>query len=123
MPGDIFSVYGFVLSTAASASDSTLYAGEMLDGLKAANITKNTVYSYIAAAPFGKTTTANAFNGNLGGAQDGNDGYLAYSLITNMPLGKTVSARAYYVTLDGTIIYGATAKQLLEAGRSVTGLE
>ena len=123
VPGDIFSVYGFVLSTAASASDSTLYAGEMLDGLKAANITKNTVYSYIAAAPFGKTTTANAFNGNLGGAQDGNDGYLAYSLITNMPLGKTVSARAYYVTLDGTIIYGATAKQLLEAGRSVTGLE
>lgn len=124
-PADIFSKYGFVLSTANSANDENLVIGATIDGLNAARVEKTTVYTYISAAPFSKNApkTANALNGNLGGVyKDGTDGYISYALITNMPVGKTVSARAYYVTLDGTVVYGATAKQLLNANSNVTGL-
>ena len=121
VPGDIFGSYGILLSTAASADDSNLtVGGAPIEGLKIKDVNKTTVYQYISVAPFTTRATANAFNGNLGGANNG-DGYLTYAAIANVPL-KTVSARAYYVTQDGTVVYGTTAQTTLEANNSVTGL-
>lgn len=126
VPADIFANYGFVLSTAASASDENLVIGGKIDGLNVAKLEKTTIYSWISVAPFSAAApkTANAFNGGLGGVyKDGTDGYISYGMVTNMPIGKTISARAYYTTLDGTVVYGSTAQQRLEANANVTGLE
>ncbi len=126
VPADLFANYGFVLSTAKSASDENLVIGGKIDGLNVAKLEKTTIYAWISVAPFSANApkTANDFNGGLGGAyKDGTDGYISYALVTNMPVGKTVSARAYYTTLDGTIVYGSTAQKLLEANSNVTGLE
>ena len=125
-PADLFANYGFVLSTAPSASDENLVIGGKIDGLNVAKLEKTTIYSWISVAPFSAAApkTANDFNGGLGGVyKDGTDGYISYGMVTNMPIGKTISARAYYTTLDGTIVYGSTAQQLLEANSNVTGLE
>ena len=125
-PADLFANYGFVLSTAASATDENLVIGAKIDGLNAAKVEKTTIYSWISVAPFSAAApkTANDFNGGLGGVhKDGTDGYISYGMVTNMPIGKTISARAYYTTLDGTIVYGSTVQQLLEANSNVTGLE
>ncbi len=126
VPADLFANYGFVLSTAKSASDENLVIGGKIDGLNVAKLEKTTIYAWISVAPFSANApkTANDFNGGLGGVyKDGTDGYISYALVTNMPVGKTVSARAYYTTLDGTIVYGSTAQKLLEANSNVTGLE
>ncbi len=125
-PADLFANYGFVLSTAPSASDENLVIGGKIDGLNVAKLEKTTIYSWISVAPFSAAApkTANDFNGGLGGVyKDGTDGYISYGMVTNMPIGKTISARAYYTTLDGTIVYGSTVQQLLEANSNVTGLE
>ncbi len=125
-PADLFANYGFVLSTAPSASDENLVIGGKIDGLNVAKLEKTTIYSWISVAPFSAAApkTANDFNGGLGGVyKDGTDGYISYGMVTNMPIGKTISARAYYTTLDGTIVYGSTVQQLLEANSNVSGLE
>lgn len=126
VPADIFANYGFVLSTGASASDENMLIGGCVDGLTTKQIEKTTIYTGIGVQPFnaGQPKSANDFNGKLGGVyKNGTDGYISYALIANMPVGKTLSARAYYTTLDGTIVYGSTARQLLEANSNVTGLE
>lgn len=126
VPADVFANYGFVLSTGASASDENMLIGGCVDGLSTKQIERTTIYTGIGVQPFhaGQPKSANDFNGKLGGVyKNGTDGYISYALIANMPIGKTVSARAYYTTLDGTIVYGFTVQQLLEANSNVTGLE
>ena len=126
VPGNIFASYGFVLSTGASANDENMLIGGSVDGMFTKQVDKTVVYTEISVEPFqaAQPKSANDFNGKLGGAyKGGTDGYLSYALIANIPVGKTVSARAYYTTLDGTIVYGSTAQQLLEVSSNVTGLE
>ena len=124
-PDDIFSVYGFILSTKDVTSEDQLVIGGNIDGTNVGNMHSTTIYDHIDVRPFSTDDpkTANDFNGGLGGMKDGNDGYISYALVTNMPLGKTVSARAYYTTLDGTVVYGSMTQQLLEANSNVTGLK
>lgn len=123
VPDDLFSLYGFVMSTKAVSSQEQLVIGGTVEGTKVGNFSKTTVFTNISVAPFSPSDPkmANDFNGNLGGANQGN-GYITYALAANLPVGKTLSVRAYYKTKDGTVVYGPMTQKLLAANASDTGI-
>lgn len=123
VPDDLFSLYGFIISTKNVENAEQLVIGGSIDGTNVGNSSKTTVFTSIYAAPFtaADPKTANDFNGNLGGAYEDN-GYISYAMASNVPIGKTLSARAYYKTKDGTIVYGPMAQKLLLANANDTGI-
>lgn len=126
VPDDIFSAYGFILSTKNVTNENQLVIGGSIDGTNVGNIQHTTVYDHIDVRPFSTDDpkTANDFNGGLGGAnREGTNGYIAYASASRVVVGVTYSARAYYQTKDGTIVYGTMEQKVLLDGTDDTGLE
>ena len=125
-PDDIFSVYGFILSTKDVTSEDQLVIGGNIDGTNVGNMHSTTIYDHIDVRPFSADDpkTANDFNGGLGGAnRNGTDGYITYAQANRIFVGVTYSARAYYQTKDGTTVYGPMEQKVLLDGTDDTGLE
>ena len=130
VPGDLFSSYGFVVSTAPNATEEEMVKGNTINGKPVGSFEKQYVYESFKASPiYNKAYTANEFNGGLPGYDQKGNGFITYFFWKNMQLKNsdgsyvTFSARPYYVTLDGTIVYGSMNQVTFAPNRIFNPLE
>ena len=129
VPDDLFSAYGFVVSTAANATEEEMFIGNTIDGKQVGSYEKGYVYESFKASPiYNRAYTANEFNGGLPGYDQDGNGYVTYFYWKNMQLKSggnyvTFSARPYYVTMDGTVVYGTMDQVTFVPNRIYNPLE